>query len=53
MQFFGAILTAFFAQNLILQGHDLRDGVHLGNRHYPHRFYFLLSNPLLSLLSAS
>lgn len=41
MQFIGAILTAFFAKNLILQGHDLRDGIHLGNRHYPHRLVFL------------
>ena len=50
MQFFGAILTAFFAQNLILQGHDLRDGVHLGNRHYPHRFYFLILYVVESLI---
>lgn len=53
MQFIGAVLTAFFAQNLILQGHDLRDGVHLGNRHYPHRFYFLLLYVIESIVISS
>lgn len=53
MEFIGAVLTALFAENLILQGHDIRDGIHLGNRHYPHRIFFFILFLFESLVLSS